>query len=84
MPIPSSDEGVNSSNIPIDETDLKHGVIFPHKHIFKDIVTDSDAMQKVALGDTPAEEDIFSDDETAVYSARPPDTPKVSQILIIN
>ena len=75
LPIPCSDGGVNLRIIPIDETDQKHGVIFPHKHIFKDIVTDGDAMQKVALGDAPAEENIFSDDETAVYSARP-QTPK--------
>ena len=74
---------IQINDTPTRESEKKSG-IFPHKYIFKDIVTDSDVMQKVAPGDAPAEENVFSDDETAVYSTRPPDTLKVSQILILN
>ena len=62
-------------DIPTRESDEKGGM-FPHKYIFKDIVKDRDVIQKVALGDAPAAENTFSHDETAVHSARPPDSQK--------
>ena len=72
--------GIQINDTPTRES-VENGGIFPHKYIFKDIVTDSDVMQKVTLGDAPAAKNIFLDNETAVYSARPPDTQEKAKFL---